>query len=136
MKKDHLADALPLLVKHLAAPNYVVHTYTAITIERILTMSIDGRALFQPAEVAPYAKDIFQNLFGLIAQGKTPEKIAENEFLMKCIMRMLIVGRETNAPHTEFILSQLIRVMMETAKNPSNPKFNHYCFESVGAVIR
>jgi len=136
MTKAQLSDAFPLLVKHLAAPNFVVYTYTAITIERILAMSVEGRALFQPEEVASFAKDILAHLFRLILKEGTPEKIAENEFLMKCVMRVLIVCRETTAPETGFILAQLINVMMEIAKNPSNPRFSHYCFESVGAVIR
>ncbi|KAI5806627.1 Cse1-domain-containing protein [Peziza echinospora] len=136
MTKAQLSDAFPLLVKHLAAPNFVVYSYTAITIERILAMSVEGRALFQPEEVAPFAKDILAHLFRLILKEGTPEKIAENEFLMKCVMRVLIVCRETTAPETGFILAQLINVMMEIAKNPSNPRFSHYCFESVGAVIR
>ena len=137
MTKSQLSDALPLLVKHLAARNYVVYTYTAITIERILAMSGEGQALFKPEEVICFAKDILSQLFRLIyVQGETPEKIAENEYLMKCIMRILIVCRTTTTPHTEFVLGELIKVMTQIAKNPSNPRFNHYCFESVGAVIR
>lgn len=137
MTKSQLSDALPLLVKHLGARDYVVYTYTAITIERILAMSQEGQALFKPEEVASFAKEILSQLFRLIyVQGETPEKIAENEYLMKCIMRILIVCRTTTAPHTGFILSALIKVMTQVAKNPSNPRFNHYCFESVGAIIR
>lgn len=137
MTKSQLSDAFPLLVKHLAAQNYVVYTYTAITIERILAMSADGHPMFQPDEVSPFAKEILTQLFRLVyVQGTTPEKIAENEYLMKCVMRVLIVCRETSAPNTEFILRELINIMTEIAKNPSNPRFSHYCFESIGAVIR
>jgi len=137
MTKDQLSDAFPLLVKHLLAPNYVVYTYTAITIERILAMSIEGQPMFKPTEIIDFAKEMLTQLFPLIyPQGQTPEKIAENEYLMKCVMRILIVARETTAPHTQLILSELIKIMTETAKNPSNPRFSHYCFESIGAVIR
>ncbi|KAF8457248.1 armadillo-type protein [Terfezia claveryi] len=137
MTKDQLSDAFPLLVKHLLASNYVVYTYTAITLERILAMSIEGQPMFKPDEIIGFAKEMLTQLFRLIyAQGQTPEKIAENEYLMKCVMRILIVARETTAPHTQLILGELIKIMAETAKNPSNPRFNHYCFESVGAVIR
>jgi len=137
MTKNQLSDAFPLLVKHLLAQNYVVYTYTAITIERILAMSIEGQPMFKPDEVIGFANEMLTQIFRLIyAQGQTPEKIAENEYLMKCVMRILIVARETTAPHTQLILDELVKIMTETAKNPSNPRFNHYCFESVGAVIR
>ncbi|KAF8468906.1 Cse1-domain-containing protein [Kalaharituber pfeilii] len=136
MTKAQLSDAFPLLAKHLAAENFVVYTYAAITIERILAMSAEGQALFKPEEISPLAQEILGHLFRLITRGNTPEQIAENEYLMKCVMRILIVCRETIAPHTEFILTQLLKILVEISKNPSNPRFNHYCFESFGAVIR
>lgn len=36
LTKEQLLTVFPLLVKHLESENYVVHTYAAITIERIL----------------------------------------------------------------------------------------------------
>lgn len=92
--------------------------------------------MFSSEDVAPYARDLLTHLFRLIAKGETPEKIAENEWLMKCIMRILIVSRESTAAHAEFVLPELIKVTMEISKNPSNPRFSHYCFECMGAVIR
>jgi len=93
--------------------------------------------MFKADEIIDFAEGMLAQLFRLIyAQGQTPEKIAENEYLMKCVMRVLIVSREKTAPHAQLILGELIKIMTETAKNPSNPRFNHYCFESVGAVIR
>lgn len=38
LTKDQLLSVLPLLVQHLASPNYVAYTYSAIAIERILFM--------------------------------------------------------------------------------------------------
>ncbi|KNZ48952.1 uncharacterized protein VP01_52g1 [Puccinia sorghi] len=40
------------------------------------------------------------------------------------------------AIHTEATLSNLIAILTEISKNPSNPKFNHYTFESISALIR
>lgn len=42
MTKQQLITVFPLLVKHLNSGNYVVHTYAAIAIERILFMRKDN----------------------------------------------------------------------------------------------
>lgn len=39
---------------------------------------------FNQADVRPYAENILMALFAKIEQGGTPEKIAENDYLMKC----------------------------------------------------
>lgn len=45
LTKDQLLSVLPLLVNHLASDNYVVYSYAAITIERILFIKVNGQAL-------------------------------------------------------------------------------------------
>ena len=136
LTKAHLHDAFPLLANHMASENYVVYTYTAVTIDRLLAMTAEGVPVFSSQDVNPRAKDILSHLFRLIEQGGTPEKIAENEFLMRCVMRILIVSRDATGPLAEFVLNELLKITAETSKNPSNPRFNHYTFESLGAIIR
>lgn len=139
LTKDQLKEAFPLLASHLQSPEYVVHTYAAITIERILSIRVDNnRALmFQRADIEPLSRDLLINLFKLIiSNGKTPEKLAENEFLIKCVMRILITIESGAASFGEEILQQLMNIITEISKNPSNPRFSHYAFESVGAVVR
>jgi exportin-2 (importin alpha re-exporter) len=75
-------------------------------------------------------------LFANIEKGGTPEKIAENDYLMKCAMRVIITARQSLTPVHEGILTRLVNILGEISKNPSNPKFNQYCFESVSALIR
>lgn len=90
-------------------------------------------------------------LFANIEKGGTPEKIAENDYLMKCesfqlgprdqadaagAMRVIITARQSLTPVHEAILGRLVNILGEISKNPSNPKFNQYCFESVSALIR
>lgn len=136
LTKAQLSDAFPLLAKHLASPNYVVYTYTAITVERLLAMTSDGQPVFHPEDLRPYSKDLLQHLFRLVEQGRTPEKIQENEFLMRCVMRCLIVAKDASGPLVEFVLGKLIAITGEIQKNPSNPRFIHYHFEALGAIIR
>ncbi|WVR05966.1 hypothetical protein IAU60_002994 [Kwoniella sp. DSM 27419] len=136
LTKDQLVSVLPLLVQHLASDNYVISSYAAITIERILFIKVERQALFTQADVRPFAENILMALFANIERGGTPEKIAENDYLMKCAMRVIITARQSLTPSYQGILNRLVNIMGEISKNPSNPKFNQYCFESVSALIR
>lgn len=89
LNKQQLLELLPKLVLHLGSSNYVVYTWTAYCIERILAMKLNNVALFSPAEIAPLALDLLTRLFNLISRGKTPEKLAENDYLMKCISNLI-----------------------------------------------
>lgn len=51
-------------------------------------------------------------------------------------MRVIITARQSLTPVHEAILTRLVNILGEISKNPSNPKFNQYCFESVSALIR
>ncbi|KAF9082059.1 importin-alpha export receptor [Mortierella sp. AD031] len=137
--KDQLLAALPLLARHLESTNYAVYTYAAICIERILFMRVSGATgpmLFTSDEIAPLAETLTSNLFRLIELGQTPEKLAENDYLMKCEMRVILTVREKMMPLVSLCLARLTAIVQAVSSNPSNPKFNHYVFESIGALIR
>jgi exportin-2 (importin alpha re-exporter) len=51
-------------------------------------------------------------------------------------MRVIIIARQTLTPVYEGILTRLVNILGEISKNPSNPKFNQFCFEAVSALIR
>ena len=84
LTKEQLASVLPRLVTHLASENYVISSYAAITIERILFIKVNKQPLFVQADVQDFAADILTALFNTIERGGTPEKISENDYLMKC----------------------------------------------------
>ncbi|KAF9905820.1 importin-alpha export receptor, partial [Lobosporangium transversale] len=137
--KDQLLAALPLLIRHLESTNYAVYTYASICIERILFMRASGTTgpmLFSSDDIAPLAETLISNLFRLIELGQTPEKLAENDYLMKCAMRVVLTVREKMMPLVSLCLARLTAIVQAVSSNPSNPKFNHYVFESIGALIR
>jgi exportin-2 (importin alpha re-exporter) len=137
LTKEQLVSVLPLLVQHLNSSNPVVYTYAATTIERILFLKKEDRQpLFSSADISPFAQNILMALFTNIEKASTPEKIAENDYSMKCAMRVIITARQELVPSHEAILTKLVTIMGEISKNPSNPRFNQYCFESVSALIR
>jgi exportin-2 (importin alpha re-exporter) len=139
LTKEQLLSVLPLLVRHLESSSYVTSSYAAITIERILFLKAPGSnttALFTPADVEPFAESILMALFRNIQSGSTPEKIAENDYLMRCVMRLIVTAKESMVQARGPVLSHLSAILGEILKNPSNPKFSQYCFESISALIR
>ena len=129
--------AFPLLVQHLNSSNYVVYTYAAIAVDRALYLTNDQRQPIIPrADIEPLSKDLLQHLFKLITQDTKPEKVQENEFLMKCVMRVLIVIRDGVTSVSDMVLTNLVNITKVIRHNPSNPGFYYYHFESLGALIR
>lgn len=137
LTRDQWTAAFPPLVKNLASSNYVVYTYAAIAVERVLFLTNDaGQHIFGKDEVSPFAKDLLEHLFQLIEKDSAPEKIQENEFLMRCVMRVLIVIRDGVLPIVDSILQHLITITGIIAQNPSNPRFYYYHFEAMGALVK
>ncbi|KAK4706174.1 exportin-2 (importin alpha re-exporter), partial [Phenoliferia sp. Uapishka_3] len=136
LTKEQLLSVLPLLVPHLQNPSFVIHTYAAITIERILFIKQNGTFMFHQVDIGPYAAPILDALFRIIESGQTPQLIAANDHLMKSVMRVIVTARQALAPSYESVLSHLTKILGEISKNPSNPKFNHFTFESISALVR
>jgi exportin-2 (importin alpha re-exporter) len=139
LTKDQLLATLPLLINHLnSEDNQVVYTYAAITIERLLSMSNfeDHQPVFVKSDIEPYSFEILTKIFHILSlNDNQPEKLAENEFLMKCIMRLLATAEDSTFDRMP-IIQQLLSILSVTAKNPSNPRFSHYIFESIGLLIK
>jgi exportin-2 (importin alpha re-exporter) len=137
LTKDQWSAAFPPLVKNLASDNYVVYTYASVAVERVLFLTHEsGQHIFGKDEVAPFAKDLLEHLFQLIEKDEAPEKIQENEFLMRCVMRVLIVIKDGVIPLTDSVLQHLIKITGIIGRNPSNPRFYYYHFEAMGALVR
>ncbi|GAA5958061.1 hypothetical protein JCM21900_003574 [Sporobolomyces salmonicolor] len=136
LTKEQLLSVLPLLVPHLQNPGFVIHTYAAITIERILFIKQRGAFLFGQADIHDHAEGILNALFKVIESGSTPQQIAANDHLMKSVMRVIITARQALSPVYTTVLQHLTGILGEISKNPSNPKFNHFTFESISALIR
>lgn len=137
LTKAQWSAAFPPLVKNLASANYVVYTYASIAVERVLFLTNDaGQHIFGKDEVTPFSKDLLEHLFQLIEKDAAPEKVQENEFLMRCVMRVLIVIKDGMLPITETVLAHLINITQIIGQNPSNPRFYYYHFEAMGALVR
>ncbi|KAL8674355.1 MAG: hypothetical protein Q9168_001215 [Polycauliona sp. 1 TL-2023] len=130
-------DAFPLVVKHLGSSEYVVYTYAAIALERVLALTDTSKqAVIASSDVAPLSAQLLEHLFQLIERSPEPAKLQENEFLMRCVMRVLIVIRDGVVPITDMVLANFTKITRIISSNPANPRFYYYHFEALGAFIR
>ena len=136
LTKAQLMQVFPKLSNHLQSNNYVVYTWAAHCIERILAMRAEGYPLLSSTDIAPFSGQLLSQLFGLIKLGKTPEKLAENDYLMRCVMRVVVSTRQDLVPFVENVLQEITGIIREISKNPSNPKFNHYAFETLAGLVK
>ncbi|KAF7370763.1 Importin N-terminal domain-containing protein [Mycena sanguinolenta] len=136
LTKPQLLSVLPLLVRHLTSQNYVTYTYAAITIDRILSIRRDGANLFAQADIHELAPNLLATLLSKIESAGTPEKVAENDHLMKSAMRVILTARQTLTPGYEQTLRRLVGILGVISKNPSNPLFDQYIFESISGLMR
>lgn len=137
MTQQQWRDVLPLLVKQMAFPNYEVYTYAAIALERVLVLTDEiGQPVLTRADLSPLAGELLKQLFGIIQKDSAPEKVQENEFLMRCVMRVLIVIKDDVMSVLDLVLEQLLSITKIISQNPSNPRFYYYHFEALGALIR
>ncbi|KAI9728780.1 MAG: importin-alpha export receptor [Chrysothrix sp. TS-e1954] len=134
---QHWQEALPMLVQHLSSSNYVVHTYCAIAIERILYLTdMTNEPIIPRANLLPLSKDILSRLFMLMSKDTAPEKVQENEFLMRAVMRIIISLKDDTVQHSQMLINNLINFLRVIRHNPSNPRFYYYLFEAIGAFIK
>jgi len=137
LSKDQLLQVFPLLLQHLSSPNHVVYTYSAICIDKVLSMKGKGKTpMFNPADIQPYAENLLINLFKLLQTNMSPEKLAENDYLMKAVLRIILTARSDILPFASPIATELNKFVEITCKNPSNPRFTHYLFESIASLVR
>ena len=136
------------LIRLLGAKPRVVHTYAAHGVERLLALrrpasgaaggAVNPNALksspplFNKTNFAPYLQPLLQALLGLMA----PVDYAENEYLMRCMVRTITCAEETIAPHAPTLINALGILLARVCANPSNPIFNHCLFESLSALVR
>lgn len=136
LSPQQLLDVLPPLIEQLANPNPVVYTFAAICLEGILHLKSNGQLIFNEAVLGPHLQSLLGNLFQLCEKEKTPEKLAENDFLMKSVMRAILIGKQTITQHKLLVAQKLGAILYIVSTNPSNPRYNHYLFECIGAVLR
>lgn len=134
LTSEMMAEIFPMLLQLLLPNCFVVHTYAAACIERLLTVKdaqMGGKLRFGKEQLVPYLPPLLQGLFGILEQPNYPE----NDYIMKTIMRVLNVAKENIVPMTDTVVSKLTAILTKICANPSNPVFSHFLFESISVLV-
>ncbi len=132
LTKEVLLGVLPKSIHLLSCSHNVVHSYAATFIERILVMKTDGHPVFSTSDLGPYLQQILEKLFAALKMTDS----WENEYVMRAIMRLVAFVGAAVGPITTAALSELSNTLGLVARNPTQPGFNHYLFESIAALVK
>ncbi|XP_071696769.1 exportin-2-like [Rutidosis leptorrhynchoides] len=120
------------VVRFLGSDINVVHSYAASCIEKLLLVKDNGvQARYTAQDIGPILPTLMTNLFGALEKPESEE----NQYIMKCIMRVLQIADispEVASPS----ITGLTTVLNRVCENPKNPVFNHCLFEAVAAIVR
>ena len=130
---QQLLTLFPLLIQSLSSSYYVVHTYAAYAIERVLSLRTDsGVAIVSKADFAPFTQPALVALFSCMQQHAESR---ENEYLMKCVLRVISLSEELILPYISLLIDRLTAILLLVSQNPTHPNFNHAVFDTYAALI-
>jgi exportin-2 (importin alpha re-exporter) len=105
-------------------------------------------------DVQPFALQLLSALLSKIEAQQSPERVAENDFLMRCapstlvlrwcepqpnfwpgVARVIITAKEGLGEGYPDVLRRLVSILGVIARNPSNPNFDQHLFESISGLI-
>ncbi len=142
LTKNQVIQLIPAVVKHVGSNSAVVHTYAANCIERILSVKDRDPATnklrnrFQAAELKDSLRAAIPPLIARLTNLNDTNALLLNEYLMRCLMRIFsFLGKEAVDLAVDS-LQKLAALCDAVAKNPSNPLFNHYLFETIASIVR
>jgi len=133
---ENARSYLQMMITALSENNFVLRTYAAIGIERLLAIKLDnGRPRFDSTLIGDAALPLVNCLFKCLEF--TDEDIAfENEYAMRAILRVSSTLKERVAPIAAEIIKKIIIILNKVAQNPRNPMYNYYVFEIIACVTK
>lgn len=132
---DAAAAVFPLLVQHLGSRHFVVHTYAARAIDRLLLTRLPGpdkRDLVPREALVPGLQALLTGLFRTLEHGESHE----NEYVVRAILRVCQKAGDATAPLAGVVIQQVAAHLKRVAANPTNPQFNHYLFEVLACLVK
>lgn len=133
MLGPQIVATIPQVVRHLHSDSFVVHSYAACNLEKMLIMKdAAGNPMITQSILAPYGEAVIGGLFTALSKPNS----GENEYIMKAIMRSFSTLNEHTMPYMAVALPKLTEILTQVAKNPSKPHFNHYLFETIALSIK
>jgi len=132
LSREAALDLFPKAASLLASTHNVVHSYAAMLVERLLAQRINGAPVFTSDQLGPYLQLLLERLFAAL---RLPES-GENEYVMRAVMRLVTFVGTAIAPVAAPALKQLCDILLAVARNPTQPGFNHFLFESIAALVK
>ncbi|KAG1687432.1 Exportin-2 [Nymphon striatum] len=132
--KEVLVGSIPFIVNFLSSKNVVIHTYAAHAIERFFVIKDPSgkQTLISSADIRNCAQNLLQNLFAVLELPGS----AENQYVMRAIMRTFSLLQVEVLPYLSTLLPKLTEKLIAVSRNPSKPDFNHYLFETFSVSIK
>ncbi|KAK4525404.1 hypothetical protein GAYE_SCF12G3312 [Galdieria yellowstonensis] len=109
----------------------VVHTYSCISIEKILALQDNGTWKVKKDDVSKLIPCLVHRLISFLMNVSS-----QNEYTAKCLMRVIIFFGPDVAPFLETLLDGIVKTLEMISQNPGNPNFIHYCFECIAGLTR
>ena len=143
MFRSHLPSSMLLglianVITHLSSESIVVQTYAALCLEKFLSLKDRNpsngtmTARITNVHLHPHLQTLLSGLFTALSNPNHPE----NDYIMKCILRVLVVVGNDVAPISFHVLPPLVETLDRVSKNPTNPHFNHYLFECLAIIVK
>lgn len=89
LSKSNLVQCIPLLLCHLESNNFIIQTFSAIAVEKLLSIKRGGEELFTSADISAVIGRLSLDILALIFNQNSVEKMCENQFLIKGIFNFL-----------------------------------------------
>eukprot|EP01055_Gregarina_sp_Pseudo9_P000411 Gregarina_sp_Pseudo_9__410@NODE_126_length_4116_cov_86_100074_g118_i0_p1_GENE_NODE_126_length_4116_cov_86_100074_g118_i0NODE_126_length_4116_cov_86_100074_g118_i0_p1_ORF_typecomplete_len1045_score283_25Cse1/PF08506_10/2_3e45CAS_CSE1/PF03378_15/57CAS_CSE1/PF03378_15/3_7e33IBN_N/PF03810_19/0_0003IBN_N/PF03810_19/8_5e03Xpo1/PF08389_12/0_021Xpo1/PF08389_12/2_3Xpo1/PF08389_12/1_4e03Xpo1/PF08389_12/7e02Adaptin_N/PF01602_20/1_2e02Adaptin_N/PF01602_20/0_22_NODE_126_length_4116_cov_86_100074_g118_i047318 len=131
---DMRNELLPLIVAHIAPNMVLIHTTAAATLERLLSLGLDNRPLFDLNDPA-IINTLTAAINPLMSHIKGDVNTMDNEYVTKCLWKLLAV-LPVNVTIQATRLKELADTLKLVAAKPVNPVFCHYLFETVAVASR
>jgi exportin-2 (importin alpha re-exporter) len=128
---DASAMLIQTMIRFLASNQYVIHTYAAAAIERLMSVKENGVARVNSATITPMVESLLVALFKTLDHDESKE----NEYVIKAIMRTCAVAQAAMLPYVSVLIDKVTSILAFVSENPRNPRFNHYLFETLACLI-
>ena len=146
---------VPRLVALVASTSFVVHTFAAAAIDRLLLMPPGVLPPTSPASpvalsprspiassprsprialdgVAPHIASLLSTIFVRLSSTSYPL----NEHFMRCVLSCVLFTQDKVAPLAPTLVAELTRVLSRVVASPTLSVFTHLMFETYAATLR
>jgi len=137
--REQMGNLLQAVCGHITSESAVVHTYSAICVEKLITVkerNPQGQVAgprYDAATMKPLLIGMAQPILQIIAAAKG---IPQNEYLMRSLARIYSFLKQHGAESGLQLLTPLNAILVAHAANPSNPVFNHNLFEAIASIVK